>query len=194
MLAVTRLLTATFLIPSLAIAVPAYAEVRTAAEGGGGGGPFAASCPTGYMLRGLTVRSGSYIDAVTADCINPFKNLPPLSIDERRVGFYGGNGGGEASVLCANKQNPYEMGVISGMVTERIRAVTSLQFRCGPTPPGSPDDVSYTPNAGGPDKPSWHKSLLRCPVGLVPTGVFGRSGKWVDQIGLICDNPPTYKG
>jgi hypothetical protein len=173
------------------LAAPAQAETRTPGAGGGGGGPFQASCGSGWMLRGFALRTGSWIDAATPICILTGATGIDSHVDEKLLAqTFGGGGGGPRRIACDRNAAVRGLQVEHGMATDKTRVVTGVELICG-KPDGSGGPLSQ-PNlvAYSPAKPKSIDVRLSCPPGQVATGVFGRSGQWLDQIGLVCDRSP----
>lgn len=179
------------LLASLAWTVPAQAETRTAGGGGGGGGPYQAGCGSGWVLRGLALRTGSWVDSATPICLLTGATGIDSHVDEKLVPpAFGGSGGGPRRIACDRNTAVRGLRVEHGMVTDRTRTVTGIELVCG-----SPDGRGpWLPQAHtavySPSKPKSRVDRLDCPPGLVATGIFGRSGQWLDQIGLVCDRSP----
>ena len=182
----TRVIISACILSSVTLVFPAYAETLTGTSGGTGGGAFKQSCRSGFVLRGIGAKVGSWVDGVTPVCTVAFGHLKG-STQEDGLGWFGGDGGDNKNTLCSKGEAVLGISATSGMLTGHIRGVTELSFLCG-TPAGdSGGSVSGSTPIGGPNKPNSIKAFLKCPRGLVATGIYGRSGKWLDQIGLICN-------
>ena len=109
----------------------------------------------------------------------------------KTIGGGGGQGGGENNMYCDSTELVRGLTATSGEVTNHIRAVTKMQLTCA-RPAGIPNgyDSGSTVTLGGPDKNNSTSSLLVCPGRQVATGIYGRKGKWLDQIGLVCGDLP----
>lgn len=173
------------------LAVPAHADTRTAGAGGGGGGPFQAGCGSGWVLRGFALRTGSWVDAATPICLLTGAAGIDSHVDEKLMPpAFGGGGGAPRRIACDRNAAVRGLLVEHGMVTDKTRAVTGVELICG-SPDGRGAPLSQ-PNlfAYSPAKPKSIDVRLACPAGQVATGIFGRSGQWLDQIGLICGRSP----
>lgn len=168
-------------VAGLSLPVPAIAEMR---------GPYAATCGETWALRGLDLRAGSWIDAVRPLCIGSSTPNIEGAVDEKHVDpFFGGGGGGPHRLWCYKNTAVRGLMVNHGMVTDHTRAVVGLQLVCGsPDGRGGPIEQAYA-RYFNETKPRSVWTTLSCPPGLVATGIFGRSGQWLDQIGLVCDTP-----
>lgn len=170
----------------------AHAEVRTGVVGGNGGVPFSYSCGDGFVLRGVFAHTGSWVDGIEAVCAvasGKFAGVTKGTNERGDTGnrYYGGSGGGATNALCNKREAAWGLKATSGMLTGHIRGVTRIELGCGSSS-GNGDQLYGTRQIGGPDKPDATSSQLTCPRGTVATGIFGRAGKWLDQIGLICND------
>src|SRR5687768_6878874 len=90
------------------------AEARdTPLTGGGGGGNFRDQCGAGQYLTGVSVRSGSWLDAVIPFCANFNAQTGLLGAPGVPMNRHGGSGGGASGpVTCNNGQ--YVSGMMFG--------------------------------------------------------------------------------
>ncbi len=166
------------------------AEARdTSLIGGPGGGNFRDQCGPGQYLAGVAVRFGTLLDAVTPFCA-PFNAQTgligtPGSPMER----HGGNGGGPAGPISCNIDQ-----YVSGMVfsytndsqTGNPKYVGSIMLQCKSIRTGSeaqPREIGANGrfSAGG----------FSCGDDGAVIGMIGRSGGYVDALGLICGPRPV---
>jgi hypothetical protein len=116
-------------------------------------------------------------------------------------GWYGGTGGGIRNIICP-QDAPIVTGMFVGWEGRKIYTVNNIHLFCGvaattQTPSEFPSAVFDGPAtplgdsflALGDDSVSADNSTQRCPAGLVAVGINGRSGKWLDAVGLICAPP-----
>ena len=111
-------------------------------------------------------------------------------------GWYGGTGGRLANVIC-----PVDTPIVIGMYvrSEGVKTFTvnNIHLFCGIAGPSQ--EQSEFPSAVFDAPPAESRPGLladdpvvegdgtqRCPAGLVAVGANGRSGVWVDALGLIC--------
>jgi hypothetical protein len=164
---------------------PALLSVkRTRAYGGEGGGPFEISCPVGTVMTGLNARHGEWIDAVSPICS---KFVQGNRFGEIKYEVYsGGNGGGRGYMRC---QGP--RGVVTGLqlfqANNRDGSVGHIIIECGdyrdPAKfnnklPGSADYLGQSMRG--------QRAYRRCTPPMVAGGIYGRSGAFVDRLGLSC--------
>jgi len=116
-------------------------------------------------------------------------------------GWYGGIGGGRASVIC-----PHERPIVVAMrvAAEGVNTVSvnNIHLYCGLALPSqqlddNPSAIFDAPQAVGEPgtfgigstQVSRTGAFQRCQEGKVAVGIHGRSGEWLDALGLICDAP-----
>lgn len=161
---------------------------RTGTFGGPGGGPFELACPAGSFMTGLRARSGAWLDALSPVCSRWVRSSETLGeIDDQP--FTGGGGGGESFIRCVGRR-----GVIVGF--QMIQAdnsdasIGNLNVDCGDYKQpsqfwnklgGSADYLGES--ARGP------RVSRSCGWGLVAAGIYGKSGAFIDRLGLLCRRP-----
>lgn len=180
--------------------------------GGDGGGNFINRCPQGQLLTGFDLHTGDDVDAIRPICVTAYG---PTDVGPRVAGgiWSGGNGGGPRQLLC-----PGNAPIVTGMYVDGLGVdtiiVNKIHLFCGiasttQTPHDVPD-VSFdgsggrtTVNLSGGRYSGEVKDTQRCLLGRVAVGINGRSGVWLDAVGLICaepkltarpDNRPVVKG
>jgi Lamin Tail Domain len=184
-------------------AAAAHADAYLPAMGGGGGGQYITPCPAGQNLGGFQLRTGDDVDAMRPACV---ASLGPTEISAPPVStpWTGGPDGRERWVVC-----PASTPIVIGMRIEYegidTITVNSIELFCGvavavaqplPALPAAIfDGPKYVPSEGwggigidGEDaRRGWQSQS--CPPGQVAIGVHGKSGAWVDSMGLICAAP-----
>lgn len=184
-------------------------DLRAAEEflptmGGPGGGQFIAPCPAGQNLHGFELRAGDDVDAIRPVCVTSTGaneiSAPVLTTDSGLVpgagslggvfpqvapGWYGGPGGGIQRVLCpAATPLVFKMEVISD---SRDPIVSSIHLYCGAAiarvPTNNPSAIFDTAGIAE----FMNRESQSCPSSSVAVGVHGRSGIYLDALGLICD-------
>jgi hypothetical protein len=162
--------------PALATDIPPY--------GGPGGGEFRSECAPGWFLVGAKVRYGAFLDQIQIECtsldaatgstglIVPI--APPVG---------GGGGGGPAVKDCIPNYVVVGAGI---QLFSNQRYVKTLDLQCKNVISG----VQYLlANVGAPSS-LFADVFQTCPAGEAVTGIHGRSGIYVDAIGLICRQIP----
>ena len=161
---------------------------RTDTFGGPGGGTFELACPEGSFLTGLRARSGAWVDALSPVCSRWVRSSETLG----EIGdqpFTGGSGGGESFIRCDGRRGVI-VGVSMHQANNRDRSIGNITVYCGDFKQpsafwnklgGSADFLGES--AGGP------RVDERCEGGLVAAGLYGKSGAFIDRLGLFCRRP-----
>jgi len=155
--------------------------------GGSGGRGFSLSCGAGYVLTGLRGRTGTLVDRVGLLCrfVRADGTLGAETTRDREVG---GTGGGPASRSCPPGQ------VVSGLTVRTGSYVDEVRLLCGTWNAAQRTWSGRTelPQGFGlrtPSLTSTFKSHL-CELRRQPAvGIRGRSGGFVDALGLTCNEP-----
>ena len=138
-------------------------------------------------MTGLRARHGEWIDALAPICSRYVRGVQSTG-EIAPQPFTGGRGGGEAFIRCHPPR-----GVVVGLelfaANNRWASVGHIIVNCGdylrPTQfanklPGSADFLGQSQRG--------RRVTLRCASPLVAGGIFGRSGIYVDRLGLSCVN------
>jgi hypothetical protein len=180
-----------------------------ASIGGVGGAVFATRCPVGSLLHGFEIRAADDVDAIRLVCVNaqgPARFSPAASDPTWR----GGDGGAYHLVVCTD-QFPIVFGLDVGAEGVDTIIVNDFRLHCGWAAPTQPAGVptNYLPGFHGPSympemtryglgfgtsgqRASGTSGRQTCPPGRVAVGLRGRSGIWLDGMGLMCGDPTTY--
>lgn len=163
------------------------AETRTQAPlvGGTGGAPFSYACPPGAFLTGIRARQGDWIDQVSAVC-SRWDASAGAMVEVAASPAFGGNGGSPATMRCAGRG---VIGSMSGLLdpSSRDRTVNYVTFFCV-----DPFDTSVRLSSigensfGSRDVGITNGSFSLCGPNRIAAGLHGRSGAFVDAIGLVC--------
>ena len=194
------------LLVLLGVLAGAGSEVRAEAFltpiGGSGGSQYITPCPAGQNLTGFELHAGLDIDAIRPVCVI---SLGPstISVPPVNAKWAGGPGGRQAWVVCP-ASTPIVLGIDVTSEGTRTITVNNIHLFCGQavsaaqTPAAQPSAIFDAPDAveedmtffgGVPDSVKRYGSSQRCPPGQVAVGVHGKSGVWLDSMGLICDMP-----
>ncbi|MEJ0086396.1 MAG: hypothetical protein WDO72_11970 [Pseudomonadota bacterium] len=184
----------------LLLASPAFAQVDQflPPQGGEGGGRFVARCAGGDILTGFELRTGNDVDNIRPVCVSAYA---PDVIGPRHAfsnGFGGSGGGGPLTLLCPDNA-PAIAGLEIKYEGQDTVIVNNVRLYCSIAKPNQPltnyptamfdgKQIHHT-DAGpftGYDPVLLYGGMQTCPAGLVPVGIHGRSGIWVDAVGLIC--------
>ncbi len=193
-------------------------RVYLPAIGGGGGVQFFAPCPAQQNLVGFEMRVGDDVDAISPVCA---KSIGPTDISDLHLstnqglvgggsqpnepngdlfaeqitapGWHGGPGGGLLRLLCP-ADTPIVIGLDVAAQGQRTVVVHNIHMFCGRAV--AAQSAAPNPSAVFDGNGSEHPHLLsqseRCPAGQVAVGMHGRSGVWLDAMGLICDAPTVW--
>jgi hypothetical protein len=169
--------------------------------GGDGGGKFIARCPQGQLLTGFQLWTGDDVDAIRVICVTA---SGPADVGPLVAGgeYFGGNGGGARYLLCP-KDAPIVTGMEIGAVGADTVVVHDIHLWCGVAASTQTPGESPTAEYNGPpftkgksgllgigsDPPAYAGGAQRCRAGSVAVGINGRSGVWLDAVGLICGVP-----
>ncbi len=183
----------------------ASAQIYLPPLGGAGGGQFKTPCAPGKILSGVELRVADDVDAMRPVCVTPYG--PQRTGDEVvPAAWNGGSGGVRVERLLCPAAKPVVLGLSIGVEGEKTYIVNNVYLFCGLVttdnqaleqyPSAIFDGPGYTP----PDKffdlseGSNHQTISEsCPAGQVAVGVHGRSGIWLDAMGLICAAPQFSK-
>src|ERR1700682_2402694 len=212
----SRLLCLTAAMLCFVLSVRAQTDAILPTIGGSGGGFFVAHCPESQFLTGFELRAGDDIDAIRPLCVTAYgpRETSPVSFTkgsglitiakspfgkqfdlvELESGWYGGTGGNLTNVISPSDQ-PIVIGIY--VYAEGLHTVTvnTIHLFCGLA---SAQQTSTEWPAAKIEPPLCcqdeefrcvERGTQRCPTGLVALGVNGRSGKWLDSMGLICGAP-----
>jgi len=185
----------------LALSGFARADEHLDAIGGNGGGNFEAHCPAGQLLTGFDLRAADDVDAIRPLCVTA-SSRRSVSAAAAEDNWYGGSGGRPAKILCT-RYNPIVTGMYVYADGEDTTVVNNIHLYCGEATNTEPPNEAASAFL---DLPKFHDSGVfstfispmhgtqRCRSGQVAVGMHGRSGRWVDAIGLICGDPPPLIG
>lgn len=159
--------------------------------GGSGGSAFTSNCPAGGVLTAISIRAAARVDAVAGRCRtvslatdttgSEHSYSLATSTTMTSLPSYGGTGGSLYNDSCGPDE------VVIGIDGRSGTEVDRLSFACGKVALSSTTatitPVRTSPNRGGTGGSAFS---YRCPAGQVAVGLFGRTGRRVDRIGLRC--------
>lgn len=177
----------------------AHAQTYLDRLGGPGGGEFTEVCNTDQNLAGFDLRSGDDVDAIRPVCRTFYgpTDASPLAaiVPMESSGWHGGNGGGKMDQLVCPSDKPVVIGLRVYSEGRATQVVSSIWLYCGQAVRGT-QAIDLHPSAGfegpvinGGGFVRVSDETEQCPAGQVAIGVHGRSGTWVDAIGLMCGPP-----
>jgi len=165
--------------------------------GGRGGGQFFARCTYPDILTGFELRTGDDVDAIRPICARAYG---PAIIGARvpHAQSFGGTGGNVAQLLCPDN-TPAVNGLKVAYEGEKTVIVNTLHLYCSAATANQPlttyptvvfDGSEIRRTGGSPftgfDPVPLYEDRQTCPEGLFVVGINGRSGIWLDSVGLIC--------
>ncbi len=182
------------LLAAFAALAPAARAVDLPIDGGPGGGPFRIRCGPGSFITGFEGRTGAYIDHFRIRC-GAFdantRQITPRGALPITIGTSGG--GGSASAACPNGWAVFTIQFAS----TRDHFIHHIDLRCAP--PTGPETIwrTYGPTTPIPSETGVFTTFSAppapqvCPPFEFAVGIQGRSGLYVDALGLICEPLPA---
>ncbi|HEY6124202.1 MAG TPA: hypothetical protein VIV63_06100, partial [Steroidobacteraceae bacterium] len=170
--------------------------------GGKGGAQYFARCALGEILNGVELRTGDDVDAIRPICAVAYSK----AVIGPRIPYpqsFGGTGGVVTRLVCPDNA-PAIAGMFVASEGEDTEVVNNIWLYCSEALPtlAKPDYPSarFDGEEIGRTRDGWLARLLafpaktifldphmhHCPAGLVPVGINGRSGIWLDSLGLTC--------
>lgn len=186
----SRLIGASAVILFFVLSAHAQTDAILSPVGGGGGSQFSARCPQGQLLTGFDLRGGDWVEAIRPICIaayGPADVGPFVPFSS----YFGGNGGSARQLVCP-RNTPVVTGMYIWSAGVNTESVVELKLFCGvAATTQTPSEVAAAVFEGGGSPNFVHYSDVtqRCPTSLVAVGINGRSGIWLDAVGLICGVP-----
>ena len=166
-----------FSVSAIALALSVFATESHAddvgAFGGGGGGPFRTACESGHFVVGLDTMATHVIDGIAPVCGD--RRNDALATYGRPLA------GGVAGTVRKPRCPPDSVLTILHVFIDNAQLVNRVGFTCWNTRTNEMTD-SF-PDYGG---EAVSDLRLVCPLGEVGTGIYGRAGTAIDQLGLTC--------
>jgi hypothetical protein len=170
---------------------PGAAVSYLPALGGLGGSQFQAQCgPTGNLM-GFELRVGAYVDAIRPVCVVTYG--PTAFGNQTTPADWSGGPGGHLQRLMCPASTPVVIGIDVGTRLDDLTMsqlnVSRIHLYCGLAAAGQKSAAQPTAIFDAPyehDRSDQHQD---CPAGQVAVGVNGRSGRFLDALGMICGAP-----
>ena len=168
---------------------------------GPGGKAFKLSCGSGSYVVGFHGRAGNSLDAIGLVCAPADRATGKSTGQRTRVGSAGGHGGSEQEVYCGGNDylTAVGLGHTRGDGKER-QFVNNVDVFCNHRPQAD-TCISSGEGCGHIKSKTVGTIVLKgvdckydrpsCPAGEYAVGIQGRSGNFVDAIGLICAAKPA---
>lgn len=179
----------TLMVPPREVPPPMHvskATTRTSSFGGAGGGDFFSPCGGRSLMTGIRARAGSWIDALAPICTEYDPVRRTLTGAPRTGSTNGGSGGGPTQITCLPPRGVV-VKIEATQADNRDGSVGVIVVSCGdhldPTRP-----VGLAPESSASFGQSRRGAAFQmsCPPPFVAGGIFGKSGKFIDRIGLMC--------
>jgi hypothetical protein len=194
MIATLRVLLVGLVLSAFSFITPSEATTDLADVGGVGGSPFRAMCPYGTFLSGIAGRAGAFVDRLQLVCAQVLGSPFRLDIGTVQPGTIGLSRGGHTF----DKECPRGYGIrgTHWFMTRSDRPFLShFDFDCAsyehPTDPTVRIALNTSTDEGCPAVSFICKfgvglDWTFCPGDQFAVGLYGRSGDFVDRIGLVC--------
>jgi len=166
-----------------------------AVRGGPGGGQFRSDCSRDHVV-GIYVKSGAWIDAIGLKCASFNSASGAFKQPPWNKAFHGGNGGAIQESVCP--ANSVVTGIRFGFTRDgtKPKYLDFVSLTCSKVGQGG-STTSVGCLATGEGCWSRHPSSAAilsyyeaCEGEEVAIGIHGRSGAYVDALGLICGPKP----
>jgi hypothetical protein len=185
-----RLICLTAAMLFFVLSAQAQTDAILSPVGGGGGSQFSARCPQGQLLTGFDLRAGDWVEAIRPICVAAYgpADVGPF---EPFSSYFGGTGGNARQLVCP-KNTPVVTGMYIWSAGVKTESVVALHLFCGvAATTQTPSEVAAAKFEGGgsPNFIHYSEATQRCPTSLVAVGINGRSGIWLDAVGLVCGVP-----
>ncbi|UZR29046.1 jacalin family lectin [Methylococcus mesophilus] len=161
--------------------------------GGSGGSPYRILCPAGSFLTGFEGRAGDYVDRLGLVCSK--WSGSELESGQFQHVYAGTSRGGKAQQVFCPAQHVVH-GADFSVLSSDAQLLDEFSFECiymkRPEGNGQRFNFTSTGSRGGwsfGGRSGWHF----CPPDEVVIGIYGRSGDFVDRIGLVCDLTPQAR-
>ena len=178
------------------LSAQAQADAIRQPIGGSGGSQFVARCQQGQHLTGFELRVGNDVDAIRPICVTAYGRAEAGPLEPYPSKFGGTGGGADIQLLCP-RDNPIVVAMYVRAEGVRTISVNNIHLFCGVAAATQkwsdyPSAVYDGPRDSGVDESPQARqrdAMQYCPAGLVAVGINGRSGIYVDALGLICGAP-----
>ncbi|MGH8263090.1 MAG: hypothetical protein ACRET4_06410 [Steroidobacteraceae bacterium] len=178
----------------MTLAAPSAMATDLDATGGNGGGPFRVTCQPGSYIVGVAGRVGEWIDQVSMQCAHwndQTHRLEPPSLAQVPIGT--SNGGRALATYCPNGSVVQVLTITS--LSSDNRLIANLYLTCHFVEGNGPDTDIQFGEDGVVNRSSLATTFVasvqqECPSNELAVGLHGRSGLFIDAIGLVCGPAP----
>ena len=154
--------------------------------GGPGGSNFRREC-SGDHVVGVYVRSGLWVDAIGLKCATFDSAQGKFKYPPWNTPYYGAGAATLSERVCPN--DSYVSSAMFNITGEEDRPfIDFVELTCTPIAGGAPTKLCLETGDGCFTSGSF---VQTCPTGEAATGIQGRTGLYVDALGLICGPKPA---
>ncbi len=159
---------------------PSTAVDYTATIGGAGGGAFQLSCAIDETLVGVYGRYGTYVNQIGPQCVKVDQFGRWIGDPVQRLVTGTLTSGTAFDKLCPRDA------AVSGFRGSAAQYVNQIELECRALTPsggltGAGSYLGMTGTAGG-----TAQALQTCGTGNPVYALYGRSGSWIDAVGVLC--------
>lgn len=195
---------------SLSIALSAVfpaSATMTEVYGGPGGGGFRMTCDAGHFVVGFRANAGAWVTGVGLICAPYIHSRNSVGTERNGRGWAGGSSGTPQEVYCSPNQAVTGIALAhtrgNNLPRQYVNTVALMcQYqqeadRCISSGEGCGPIGGIVKKAGVPGvyvhrtEHGYQYDMMYCPAGEYATGIQGRSGIYVDAMGLICAPHPV---
>lgn len=155
--------------------------------GGSGGSAFYVSCPKDAVLVGFSVRSGDWLNKIGIKCRKVNSAGNPVGSMFSPGSPVGGNGGSSWSRNCPNNSAVTRLDVFYGSYVDSFYAM------CARASSGLYSNKSFVGFVGKVMPQANGSGTAKCTSNKPARGIYGRSGSYIDKLGLLCHSGSTPK-
>jgi hypothetical protein len=136
---------------------------------------------------GIYVRSGDRVDAIGLKCGIFDQTIGELKQPPWNTPFFGGSGGADQERVCAKDR--FVSRIRFNLTAEASHPfVNFIELTCTPIAGGTSNTLCIQTGQGCPAAGAF---VQTCPTGMSAIGIGGRTGTYVDALGLVCGPKPA---
>lgn len=167
-------------------------------QGAPGGGHFRSQCSNGYIV-GVYLKTGGWVDSIGLKCAS--FNAAQRRFDQPpwNMPYHGGPGGSPKEGICPGGDR-YASSIMFGYTHKDDRPVFAdfVELTCTPLAGGAPNKICLDSGSGCTSVrvgghysgKLLHSFVQTCSENEAATGIHGRSGSYLDALGLACGPKP----
>lgn len=166
---------------SMQFATASYAR-DIGALGGAGGSEFRSNCRPGDVIVGFEIQIGKALDAVRAQCVSLNPQRTEYASEIYALTNFGGHGGNQTALSCKTGYAVRHLHVYM----DSSKIVNEFRITCQALNSGDWHDEAPL-RLEGETGVSIGDVRFSCGDGEWATGIYGRYGSLIDQLGLQCE-------